>query len=45
MISLVDDDVLEEREELQLSLLTGEEFVELNPDMAVVLVMDTDGEI
>ena len=45
MISLVDDDVLEGREELQLSLLTGEEFVELNPDMAVVLVMDTDGEI
>ena len=45
MISLVDDDVLEEREELQLSLLTGEEFVELNPVMAVVSVMDTDGEI
>ena len=45
MISLVDDDVLEGREELQVSLTTGEEFVELNPDMAVVSVMDTDGEI
>ena len=45
MISLVDDDILEEREELQLSLLTGEEFIELNPDTAIVSVTDTDGEI
>ena len=41
----MDDDLLEPREELQVSLTTEEEFVEVNPDVAVVSVLDTDGEI
>ena len=44
-VSLIDDNVLEGREELQISLSSEEEFVDLNPATAVVSVTDTDGEM
>ena len=43
-IRLEDDDALENTEELQVSLTTEEEPVILNPDMAVVSILDIDGE-
>ena len=44
-VNLIDDNVLEGREELQVSLSSEEEFVDLNPATAVVSVTDTDGEM
>ena len=44
-VNLIDDNVLEGREELQVSLSSEEEFVDLNPATAVVSVADTDGEM
>ena len=43
LIRLQDDDMLENTEEFQLSLVTDEEPVILEPDRAVVSILDTDG--
>ena len=42
-INLVNDGLLETTEELEVSLTTDEEQVILNPDRAVVSILDTDG--
>ena len=44
-ISLDDDGVLEATEELQISLTSEETAVILDPERAVVSILDTDGKI
>ena len=44
-IGLVDDSLLEPSEEFEVSLTTDEEQVTVNPDRAVVTILDTDGMI
>ena len=44
-IGLVDDSLLEPSEEFEVSLTTDEEQVTVDPDRAVVTILDTDGMI
>ena len=44
-IGLVNDSLLEPSEEFEVSLTTDEEQVTVDPDRAVVTILDTDGMI
>ena len=44
-ISLESDGILEDTEELQVSLTSEETSVILDPDKAIVSILDTDGEM
>ena len=43
-VSIVNDDELENEEEFSLTLTTGEDRVNLDPDSSTILITDDDGK-